>query len=106
MQEEGGPSFPAGCARYAFVNSGAYMGPPAALLSMLRWTLAYACLDLVPNLWEWSWAQLQGVVRLDLFESLPSRRFGCRASTTNSTTKSRSTVYIALQRRRFVMRRM
>ena len=31
------------------------------------------------------------LVRLDLFESLPSRRFGCRASTTNSTTKSRST---------------
>lgn len=60
VQEEGGPPFPAGCARYAFVNSGAYMGPPAALLSMLRWTLAYACLDLVPNLWEWSWAQLQG----------------------------------------------
>ena len=29
--------------------------------------------------------------RLDLFESLPSRRFGCRASTTNSTAKSRST---------------
>ena len=26
------------------------------------------------------------LVRLDLFESLPSRRFGCRASTTNSTT--------------------
>ena len=31
------------------------------------------------------------LVRLDLFESLPSRRFGCRASTTNSTAKSRST---------------
>jgi len=31
------------------------------------------------------------LARLDLFESLPSRRFGCRASTTNSTTKSRST---------------
>jgi len=30
-------------------------------------------------------------VRLDLFESLPSRWFGCRASTTNSTAKSRST---------------
>ena len=31
------------------------------------------------------------LARLDLFESLPSRRFGCRASTTNSTAKSRST---------------
>ena len=31
------------------------------------------------------------LARLDLFESLHSRRFGCRASTTNSTTKSRST---------------
>ena len=30
-------------------------------------------------------------MRLDLFESLPSRRFGCRASTTNSAAKSRST---------------
>merc|ERR1712185_442905 len=37
------------------------------------------------------------LVRLDLFESLPSRRFGCRASTTNSTAKSRSTsLYIGL----------
>ena len=37
------------------------------------------------------------LARLDLFESLPSRRFGCRASTTNSTTKSRSTsLYIGL----------
>ena len=56
-------------------------------------------------------------MRLDLFESLPSRRFGCRASTTNSAAKSRSTslynagtssrggcralqLYIALQRSR------
>ena len=31
------------------------------------------------------------LVRLDLFESLPSRRVGCRASTTNSAAKSRST---------------
>ena len=31
------------------------------------------------------------LARLDLFESLPSRRVGCRASTTNSTAKSRST---------------
>ena len=31
------------------------------------------------------------LVRLDLFESMPSRRVGCRASTTNSTAKSRST---------------
>ena len=44
------------------------------------------------------------LVRLGLFESLPSRRFGCRASTTNSTAKSRST--IALQRTQFVTRRM
>ena len=37
------------------------------------------------------------LARLDLFESLPSRRFGCRASTTNSTAKSRSTsLYIGL----------
>ena len=31
------------------------------------------------------------LARLDLFKPLPSRRFGCRASTTNSTAKSRST---------------
>ena len=31
------------------------------------------------------------LARLDLLESLPSRRFGCRASTTNSAAKSRST---------------
>ena len=31
------------------------------------------------------------LVRLDLFESLPPRQFGCRASTTNFTAKSRST---------------
>ena len=31
------------------------------------------------------------LARLNLFESLPSRRFGCRASTTNSTAKLRST---------------
>ena len=37
------------------------------------------------------------LVRLDLFESLPSRRVCCRASTTNSTAKSRSTVlYICI----------
>ena len=37
------------------------------------------------------------LARLDLFESLPSQRFGCRASTTNSTAKSRSTsLYIGL----------
>ena len=37
------------------------------------------------------------LARLDLFESLPSGRFGCRASTTNSTAKSRSTVlYICI----------
>ena len=36
-------------------------------------------------------------MRLDLFESLPSRRVCCRASTTNSTAKSRSTVlYICI----------
>ena len=41
------------------------------------------------------------LVRLDLFESLPPRRFCCRASTTNSTAKSRSTslyICIALSR--------
>ena len=41
------------------------------------------------------------LARLDLFESLPSQRFGCRASTTNSTAKSRSTslyICIALSR--------
>ena len=31
------------------------------------------------------------LARIDLFWSLPSRRVGCRASTTNSTAKSRST---------------
>merc|ERR1712185_438581 len=37
------------------------------------------------------------LARLDLFESLSSQRFGCRASTTNSTAKSRSTsLYIGL----------
>ena len=43
------------------------------------------------------------LVRLDLFESLPSRRVCCRACTTNSTAKSRSTVLyicIALSRAR------
>ena len=30
------------------------------------------------------------LARLDLFESLPSRRFGCRASTTNSTQQNRA----------------
>merc|ERR1712185_422449 len=37
------------------------------------------------------------LARLDLFESLSSQRFGCRASTTNSTAKSASTsLYIGL----------
>ena len=47
VQEEGGPPFPAGCARNAFLNSGAYAGPPAHVRAMLRWSLANACAQLV-----------------------------------------------------------
>jgi len=45
------------------------------------------------------------LVRLDLFESLPSRRFGCGASLYNKLY-NKIALYIALQRRRFVPRRM
>ena len=45
------------------------------------------------------------LARLDLFESLPSRRFGCRESLYNKLY-NKIALYIALQRTQFVPRPM
>ena len=53
VQESGGAPFPAGCKRYAFLNSGAYAGPIDDVHKMVSWMLWRAMWDLVPGFWHW-----------------------------------------------------